>query len=213
MPRAGCSIRLRMAGAALLAAFVAVAPAATPRPEGDLAFACTALACGMPARGAFPHFVVGRVTAIADTRDAARLFHAMRASGHWAGLPAGAQAFWAHVQPAVIDAGDAAFVVLTGRDEMRAAPLVVGDLVRYSPHRGRFEVPPADAVGAAYWAVDGCVATLCRAADHACFERYAAGVFRTSDGTQLSSASLAPLAYGKAVDIATMVPRAPTQPN
>ncbi len=213
MPRAGCSIRWRFAIIAGLVALVVVAPAATPRPEGDLAFVCTTLACGMPASGAFPHFVVGRVAAIADPRSASTLFHAMRAGGHWAELPTGARVFWEHLQPVAINAGGATFVVLTGRDEMRAAPLAVGDLVRYSPHRGRFEVAPADAVDAAYWAIDGCVATLCRAVDRACFKRYAAGVFRTADGAQLSPASFALLAHGKAIDTTTMVPLAPIQPN
>lgn len=205
MPRAGRSIRWRLAAAAGVLLACGAARAAAPG-----TFDCHTLACGLPAEGAFPHFVVGRIAAIADAREAAALFDTMRAHGHWAQLPGDGEAFWRHVQPVVIDAGGgASFVVLTGQDEMRAAPLGVGDFVRYSPHRGRFEVPPAEPLAAAYWRVDGCVAVLCRAADRACVGRYRAGVYRTHDGRQLGLQAFAPLPHGNVIDTTTMVPLAP----
>lgn len=205
MPRAGCSIHWCIAACVL--AVGAAASAATP--DAQRAFACSELACGIPAQGAFPHFVVGRIAAIATADDATTLFTTMRARRRWTALPAGADAFWRHVQPVAMEAGGAIFVVLTGREEMRAAPLAVGDFVRYSPHRGQFEVPPTEARATAYWAVDGCVATLCRARDRACFERYVSGVYRTDDGLQLSPASFAPLPRGTTIDTTTMAPTAP----
>lgn len=205
MPRAGRLIQWRIVVACALVAGAAAAPAA-PR-----VFACSELACGVPAQGAFPHFAVGRIVAIATPREAAILFDAMRSRGHWAALPAGVDAFWDHVQPVAIDVEGATFVVLTGREEMRAAPLAVGDFVRYSPHRGPFEVPPPDARAAAYWAVDGCVAALCRASDRACFARYAPGVYQTRDGRQLSPALFTPLPHGNTIDTTTMAPMTPPE--
>lgn len=208
MPRAGRSIRWRLAAAACALLACGATQAAPPAAPG--AFDCHALACGLPAENAFPHFVVGRITAIADAREATALFETMRAHGRWAQLPGDGEAFRRHVQPVVIDAGDgASFVVLTGQDEMRAAPLGVGDLVRYSPHRGRFEVPPTEPTAAAYWRVDGCVAVLCRAADRACAGRYLAGVYRTRDGRQLAPPAFVPRPHGHTIDTTTMTPLAP----
>lgn len=208
MPRAGRSIRWRIVAAACVLLACATLPAATPQARVD--FACPALACGLPAHGAFPHFVVGRIGAIADEREAATLFKTMRAHGRWGTLPARGEGFWQHVQPVAIDAGGGAiFVVLTGQDEMRAAPLTVGDFVRYSPHRGRFEVPPAEPVAAAYWNIDGCVAVLCRASDRACVGRYRAGIYRTADGRELTPGAFAPQPQGAVIDTTTMVPLAP----
>lgn len=90
---------------------------------------------------------------------------------------------------------------------MRAVPIQPGDFVRYSPHRGKYEVPPSDPVAAAYWAVDGCVAVLCDPGNGTCIERYVSGVYRVSDGRQLESETLALLPHGVVIDTGTMLPK------
>jgi hypothetical protein len=162
----------------------------------------------MPEHGAYPHLVVGRIVAVADSTQAHTLFDAMRRGGRWSALPASGDAFWKNLQPVAIDAGSGTVMItLTSQDEMHAAPLRVGDMVRYSPHRGRYEVPPTDKIAAAYWGVDGCVAILCRASDKQCMKRYASGLFRLSGGIQLSPHTLAPLRHGIVIDPQSMLTR------
>jgi hypothetical protein len=93
------------------------------------------------------------------------------------------------------------------QEEARAAPIERGDLVRYSPHRGVYELPPDDVQERAYWSIDGCVAVICRAADASCFERYAAGVFRARDGVAISPRTFEPLHGKPAIDPDTLLPR------
>jgi len=162
----------------------------------------------MPEHGAYPHLVIGRIVAVADESQTRALFDAMRRHGRWSTLPTSRAIFWKNLQPVAIDAGSGeATITLTSQDEMHAAPLRVGDLVRYSPHRGRYEVPPTDKIAAAFWSVDGCVAVLCRASDKQCFGRYAKGLFQVSDGVQLSPDTLKPLQHGITIDAETMLPR------
>lgn len=209
MPKAGCFCRrwlVAFATVALCCVQVVARTAVASSPAGI--FSCFSLQCGMPAHGAFPNFVVGRIAAIADAGQAAVLFDGMRQRGHWANLPAKNGLFWKNLQPVAIDTGHGVVMVaLTSQSEIHAAPLNVGDFVRYSPHRGKYEVPPTDKVAAKYWHVGGCVAILCRAGDRKCIKRYASGVYRATDGVQLSSHSLAPLGRGAVINIRTMVPQ------
>lgn len=162
----------------------------------------------MPERGAYPHLVIGRIVAVADATQAQALFDAMRRRGRWSALPASGDVFWKNLQPVAIDAGSGTVMVtLTSQEEMHAAPLQVGDFVRYSPHRGQYKQPPTDKTAAAFWGVDGCVAVLCRGNDKQCAKRYARGLFRASDGVQLSQSTLKPLQHGMTIDAETMLPR------
>ena len=88
-----------------------------------------------------------------------------------------------------------------------------GDLIRYSPHRGSYEIPPADPVERAYWSIDGCIAVVCRAEDKACFDRYRQGVFRTSDGVQLSPYTFKPLKHAAAIDPDSLLPAETSKPG
>lgn len=162
----------------------------------------------MPAKGAYPHFVVGTVVAVADATQASALFSDMRKHGRWAALPSSFALFWKNLQPIAIDAGrGAVMVTLTTQDEMRAARFRPGDFVRYSPHRGKYEKAPSDKVAAKYWGVDGCIALLCRAVDGPCLKRFERGLFSTTDGAQLSPRTLKPLRHGVVIDVESMLPR------
>lgn len=166
----------------------------------------------MPDKGAYQNLVVGRVAAVANATQAAALFDEMRRHGRWSSLPSGAATFWKNLQPVAIEAGrGTVMITLTSQDEMHAVPLRVGDLVRYSPHRGTYETPPTDKTAAAYWTVDGCVAILCRASNKRCMKRYASGLFRITDGAQLSPRTLAPLRHGIVIDPQSMLTRQAAQ--
>jgi len=162
----------------------------------------------MPSTGSYPHLIVGIFKSSATAAQSRQLFVDMRAHHFWQSLPDDAVAFHVALQPVAIRLpDDTSLAVLMAQDEVRVARPMPGDLVRYSPHRGKYELPPEDPVARAWWAVDGCVAVLCRAQDKACFSRYAAGVFRTTDGMEISPRTFRPLSTGMAIDPDTLLRR------
>lgn len=186
----------------------AMAKDALPTRAAD-PFRCDAHACPMPPQGAYPHLIVGRFEAAASASESKRLFSAMRARHLWQGLPPDAEDFQRNLQPVSILLPDgAAMVVLMTQEEFQVAPPRTGDLVRYSPHRGDFEMPPEDPKARTYWAVDGCVAVVCRKEDVSCAGRYLAGVFRTRDGVALSPYTFRPLEGVQAIDPDSLLPKA-----
>lgn len=191
----------------------AVAKDALPTRTAD-AFHCDAHACPVPSHGAYPHLIVGRFEAAASASQSKRLFSAMRARHLWQRLPASADDFQHNLQPVGIQLPDGATVVaLMTQEEFQVAPPRAGDLVRYSPHRGDFEMPPEDPKARTYWAVDGCVAVVCRRQDKACFGRYLAGVFRARDGAALSPYTFKPLEGAQAIDPDSLLPKDKAPPS
>jgi len=144
--------------------------------------------CGVDQEGAYPHLIVGTVDGIATPEQSAALFQAMRKAKRWAALPTDLETFRKSVQPVSIRLPSGrSYTVLITQEEAKAAPINVGDFVRYSPHRGDYEKPPSDAPDVvAYWKSTGCVAVLCRAGDGACAGGYRNGIYRASDGAALS---------------------------
>lgn len=178
-----------------------------PTPVRQHAFACTTQNCAMPDKGAYPYLVVGRFDQAASAQQSKRLFRAMRRQHHWQHLPNSAGDFRTNLQPVTIRlANGSRLAVLMAREEMTIAHPQSGDLVRYSPHRGKYEIPPTDPKAAAYWAIDGCVAILCRAGDDACFKRYRTGVYRPSDGVAISARTFKPLPHHVAIDPDSLLP-------
>ena len=164
--------------------------------------------CGIEQEGAYPHLIVGRVDGVASAEQSAALFQAMRKAGHWEALPADPEAFRQAIQPVSIrlPAGRS-YTVLITQKEAQAAPLKVGDFVRYAPHRGVNETPPTQADALAYWLITGCVAVLCRGVDQACIGGYRDGVYRAGDGVQLTSDGHAQAPGGARIDPYSMRPR------
>ena len=119
------------------------------------AFEC-AQHCGELPEDAYPHLVVGTVDGMAGAQQSAALFQGMRKANHWMALPADAESFRQAVQPVSIrlPSGRSLAVLIT-RQEAQAAPIQVGDFVRYAPHRGVNEKPPAAADALAYWRTTG----------------------------------------------------------
>jgi hypothetical protein len=102
--------------------------------------------CAFEQDDAYPHLVVGTVDGVASAQQSAALFEAMRKANRWAGLPADPGAFVQAVQPVSIRLPSGrSYDVLIAQQEAQAAPLHVGDFVRYAPHRNINEKPPTQA--------------------------------------------------------------------
>jgi len=133
----------------------------------------------------------------------------MRAAGYWQALPADEALFSQNLIPIVIDSGHGNMTVLMARWEFARVPLREGDLVRYSPHNGGVEPPPADSVAHKYWDVDGCALVLCRAGDKKCASFYVPGIYRKRDGVAISAVTQKPLPGVAAINPVTMFPKLP----
>jgi len=186
-----------------------------PRPthRADV-FRCDERACAMPAEGSYPHLILGRFTAAASAAQGRTLFADMRKRGRWQSLPDDPASFSRNLRPVSVRLPDRSMIaVLMTQEEFGVMAPRPGDLVRYSPHRGSYEMPPADPVERAYWSVDGCIAVVCRAEDKACFGRYRQGVFRTSDGMELSPYTFRPLDHAVAIDPDSLLPVDASKPG
>ncbi|MBB6242992.1 hypothetical protein [Rhodanobacter sp. MP1X3] len=170
-------------------------------------FHCDARYCAMPSQGSYPYIVIGLFQAMATVKQSQQLFIDTRTQHRWLSLPDDPAAFYASLQPVSITLTDGnALAVLMAQDEVYATTPKPGDLVRYSPHFGAYELPPTDPKARAYWSIDGCVAVICRAQDRACFSRYAQGVFRRPDGMAISPKTFKPLPQGTVIDVQSLLP-------
>jgi len=166
--------------------------------------------CGLQQDKSYPNLVVGTLVSLPDEKQSGDLFASMRSAKRWLQLPEDAKPFWDFVQPVTIKLPSGRiYTVMITQEEAKAAPLRPGDLVRYSPHRGAYEKPPADPVAAAYWGITGCVAGLCSASDKSCAPRYRTGVFRANDGTALTEDGAHTDPKAQNIDPVSMLP----QPN
>jgi hypothetical protein len=170
-----------------LACSMFVLTAAMGAPAHATSFDCTKR-CGVEYEDAYPHLIVGTVDGLATAEQSAALFQAMRKAKRWAALAPDPEAFRKSVQPVSIRLPSGrSYTVLIMQEEARAAPIKIGDFVRYSPHRGAYEKPPSEAADiVAYWKTTGCVAVLCRAGDGDCSRGYRNGIYRATDGAALT---------------------------
>lgn len=186
-------------------------PTPTHRTE---VFRCDERVCTMLGAGSYPHLILGRFQAAASAAQGRTLFADMRKRGSWKSVPDDPASFFHALQPVSIRLPDQSIMaLLMAREEFRIMAPRAGDLVRYSPHRGSYEIPPADPVDRAYWNIDGCIAVVCRAEDKACFGRYRQGVFRTSDGIELSPYTFKPLERALAIDPDSLLPVKASKPG
>ena len=193
------------AAATLMLTTVHAAPLAPKDPYG-----CDAMACGIPPDGAYDQLILGKVAGVGTAKDAQAMFKRLRAARHWQALPENPKQFSQSLIPIVIDSSRGVMTVLMARWEFAEVPLHPGDLVRYSPHNGGVEPPPADSVAHKYWDIDGCVLVLCRAGDIQCPERYISGIYRKRDGVAVAAADLQPLPGVAAIDPETMLVKKPS---
>lgn len=186
-------------------------PMALPVPQqGRVQFRCDAKVCAMPSQGAYPYLIMGVFQAAATAAQSRQLYQDMRQLRRWMQLPADASGFYHQLQAVSISLPKGqTLAVLMSQIEFHAAQPQPGDLVRYSPHFGPHELPPSDAKERAYWAIDGCVAVICRAQDHACFQRYVQGVYRRSDGVAIAPDTFSPLPHQARIDVLSLLPQRP----
>lgn len=148
---------------------------------------CSAKHCNLAADGAYTQLVIGRVAHLGTTEDLQQVYHWAQSHGYWKSLPKDEAAYLRDVKLIAIAvpsrSGDRTITVFMQQDEFVAAPFAVGDLVRYSPHSASHEVPKGNGDDLAlYHGLTGCVATLCRQGEAACFKRYRLGVFTKAEG-------------------------------
>lgn len=127
---------------------------------------------------------------MASNEEMAAVFRWAKSHGYWKSLPPGAQPYLSDVKLVTLELppeiSPRPVTVFMGQDEFSAGPYVVGDLVRYSPHSPEHETPEGDADALAlYHGLTGCVATICRQDDAACYLRYPQGVFSKATGQQV----------------------------
>jgi hypothetical protein len=183
-------------------------PAPTPLPHqpGDN-FQCQAGACVLPAYGSYPYLVIGVFHSAATAEQSQHLFSQMRTQHFWQDLPADPAAFSRAIQPVSIQLVDnSALSVLMSQEEAAVMLPQPGDLVRYSPHFGEHELPPTDPVERSLWAIDGCVAVICRAEDKPCFAEFRRGVYRRQDGKAISPTTFQVLPEGGVIDVQSLRP-------
>lgn len=171
--------------AAMLLSMAGVAGAAASHSLG-----CATHRCGLLADGAYAHLVIGTLTHVGSAEDMQRVYHWAKAHGYWRSLPSSPAPYLRDVKLITISLpgsqGARRVTVFMQQAEYASAPYVAGDLVRYSPHDLAHESPRGNADDLAlYHGLTGCVATLCRQSDPACFKRYRQGVFTKSQGTQV----------------------------
>ncbi len=177
-----------------------------PHTQGDN-FDCQVGACVMPSKGAYPYLVIGMFHSAASAEQSQQLFRQMRAQGLWQDLPADPIAFFAALQPVSIQLADnRALAMLISQEEAAVVLPKRGDLVRYSPHFGAHEQPPTDPIQRAHWAIDGCLAVVCRADDKPCFSEFRAGVYRRQDGKAISPNTFKVLPEAGVIDVQSLRP-------
>lgn len=149
---------------------------------------CAHNRCGLLTDGEYGNLIIGRLVQVGTEADMHRVYQWAKAHGYWKSLPNSPVPYQHHVKLMVLALPHALarkpVTVFIQAEEFDSAPLAVGTLVRYSPHGARHEAPPkADAQELAlYHGLTGCVATLCRPGNRACFKRYHQGVFTKASG-------------------------------
>lgn len=198
----------RQISALLVFAFLLSTPSA--RAAGrDPSPHCNVDHCGLLADGVYTNLVIGRLADVGTDADMTRVFQWAKARGYWKNLPVSVQPYLRDVKLVTI-AGEAGHPVtlFMPQTEYTSAPYHVGDLVRYAPHDAAHDETaqggPADL--ALFHGLTGCVATLCRKGDAACFKRYRQGAFTTAHGQQISLATGHLVPEGARIDPASLLP-------
>lgn len=168
------------------------------------AFDCSHDHCGVPTDKPYPHLVVGTIEAIATPEQTGDMFERLRKQGWWQSLPDDKAAFVQKIQPISIKLPTGrAMTMLMSMEEMRGAPLHVGELGRFAPH-SNFEVGYPKEPDNPYWVAVGCIVELCAKGDTACQQGYHAAIYHLPDGQEMDAAGGHVLAGGITIDNQTM---------
>ncbi len=150
--------------------------------------------CGLYADGTYPNLVIGTLTHIGTDEEMQQVFHWAKSHGFWKALPDSVDPYRRDLklvtQTLPPDQGGKTITLIMQREEYKAAPYAVGDLVRYAPHDHAHEAARGGADDIAlFHGLSGCVATLCRKGDPACAQPYTQGVFDAARGTPINIAT------------------------
>lgn len=165
----------------------------------------------MVTNGAYKNYVIGRLTHVGSDADMKQVYHWAKMHGYWKDLPNSAAPYLKDVKLVTLtlppSADDHPVTVFMEREEYDAAPYVIGDLVRYTPHGGDGMAPKHDPVGLRlFHGLTGCVATLCSQRDLACIKRYRPGVFTKAQGKQVNVSTGALVPDGMRIDPISLLP-------
>jgi hypothetical protein len=163
-------------------------------------FDCSHNYCGID--GEYPNLVVGTVDGGTSPSQAEVLFDQARSAGLWKFMPAGSVAFAKNIQaiPINVTPGQS-LTVRESREEMDSSPVTMGQLVRFSPHRGAYDTPhPGDP----YWFTFGCVAVLCSGDDHVCAQGFRPGIYRVTDGAARDNSGRQVVEGAPVIDVMSM---------
>lgn len=135
--------------------------------------------CRLASNKAFDKFVIGSVVHVADADELHTVFSQAKARGYWQTLPQNFSIYPETVRLVSIrfSPQESPVSLFMMRNEFDAAPLNVGDFVRYRPHDLAWESPDNPEQEALFTDLTGCIALLCAKEDAACREEFATGIY------------------------------------
>ncbi|WP_157622821.1 hypothetical protein [Solimonas soli] len=168
--------------------------------------------CSLLVDGAYGNYVIGTLIYVGNSAAVRSLVASAKARGLWKHLPTDAEQYVRRVKPVAIqheeDGKLVTSTVFMEVAEFEAAPLRIGDLVRYTPHDGSVDPPPNDPQAAAlFHGLTGCVATLCARDDQRCMSQYRSGLFAKKTGIQIDYRTLKPKSSGLSIDPVSLIPK------
>lgn len=189
---------------AVQALMFTVLPCTAYADDGASPFDCSRVHCGVPTDKPYPHLVVGTISAIATPEQAGAIFEHLRKLGWWQSLPDDKKAFVERIQPVAITLPSGrSLTMLMSMEEMRGAPLHVGEFGRFAPH-SNFEVGYPKEPDNPYWVAVGCIVELCAKSDAACQQGYHSAIYHLPDGQEMDATASHVLAGGITIDNQTM---------
>lgn len=135
--------------------------------------------CRFASDKAFDKFVVGDVVHVADADELHTVFSQAKARGYWKTLPPNFSIYPETVRLVSIrfSSQEPPVSLFMMRNEFDAAPLNVGDFVRYRPHDLSWESPDNPEQEALFTDLTGCIALLCAKEDAACKNEFVIGIY------------------------------------
>lgn len=180
-------------------------------PPNSSALGCATHQCNLHADGPYPNYVIGVLVHVGTNAEMKQVFQWAKHHDYWQALPDSPAPYVKHVKLVTIrlppSLAERPVTVFMQQEEFTSAPLSVGDLVRYRPHGRKPGVPlNAPKKAALYHGLTGCVATLCRQSDPACYKRYRQGVFTKTQGRQVNLHTGAVIPDGLRINPVSMLP-------
>lgn len=141
--------------------------------------ACPNELCRLAADGAFDKFVVGVIVHVTNEDEFQTVLKTAKQQNYWQSLPDDFSIYAEAAQLISIKFSPTALPVslFMLRKEFNAAPLNVGDFVRYRPHNLEWEIPRSPAENILFATLTGCIAQLCSASDQDCAKQYQSGIY------------------------------------